>query len=86
MQLRSAILVLASVALRKIPASTSVEEAFKKSRKKKLLKEHFSSWAKVKRLLRTRDRALWERVLSDLAPSLGHATSAFFRHGEGPGE
>ncbi len=67
LQLQTLIKILAAVALRQIPASDQTARAFYASRKKRLLKQHFSSWSKVRKLLKGRDVEEWRRILIELA-------------------
>ena len=78
-QLRSLILLLASVALKQVPATSAVGEVFYNSRKKRILRQYFSSWAKVDKLLKHKQE--WKPVLSEVAPLLRHAASPFFKNG-----
>ena len=75
-QLRTLIVLLATVVLKKVPVPEEVAAAFGTSRKKKILKKYFSSWAKVRNLLR--HRTLWKDVLSEAAPLLRPDVKIFF--------
>ncbi len=75
-QLRTLIVLLASVVLKKVPVPGEVAATFGASRKKKTLKKYFLSWAKVRQLLR--HRALWRDVLGEVAPLLKPAVKIFF--------
>ncbi len=76
LQLRTLIVLLATVVLQKVPVTESILKVFKNSRKKKLLRLHFASWSKVKSLLH--HPGTWTHVMSDLAPLLVPAVGAFF--------
>ena len=80
LQLRTLIVLLATVVLRKVPVSPEVEKIFRKTRKKSALRVHFSSWAKVTKLLRKKNRDEWERVLSEVGPTIQPAISVFFHN------
>ena len=79
LQLRTVILLLASLILKKVPASDRVREAFARSRKKRTLKQNFSSWSKVKKLLANKEA--WKDILLEVAPIISPASSAFINHG-----
>ncbi len=76
-QLRTLVLLVAFVALKKVPAAELVRTVFYYSRKKRLLKAKFGSWRKVKALLATRDAAQWRVVLTDLAPLVQPTVDTF---------
>ena len=80
-QLRALLLLVAAVALRKLPSSDRVKAAFYYSKKKKLLKQHFRTWASVKRLLAKRNLEEWRHLLLELAPLVRHSISVLFYHG-----
>ena len=69
----------ATVALKKVPASPSVETAFFNSRKKRLLNQVVGSKIRAKRFLANSTSAEWRRVLTDLAPLLRPALSVLFK-------
>ena len=77
-QLRTLFLVLASVALKKVPANASVETVFFNSRKKRLLNQVVGSQVRAKRFLARSKANEWRRVLLDLAPLLRPALSVLF--------
>ena len=79
LQLRTLFLALAAVALKKVPASPSVETAFFNSRKKRLLNQVVGSKIRAKRFLANSTSAEWRRVLTDLAPLLRPALSVLFK-------
>ena len=78
LQLRSLFLVLASVALKKLPASAAVQDVFFKSRKKRLLRRTLRSWAHVRRILRSKNPVQWRQILKELAPLIPPVLSLFF--------
>ena len=73
---RALILLVATVALQKVSVPPRVAEAFGKTRKKRVLKNHFSAKTKVKTLLRNKER--WTDVLTEIAPVIKPAVSVFF--------
>lgn len=83
-QLRVLTLLLASVALGRVPAGAAVEAHFKNSRKKKLLRKHFSSLKKARALARDPETARAE--LSRLAPPLRSCLSILFGGAGGEGK
>ena len=78
LQLRTLFLLLTSVALKQLPASEKVKDAFFKSRKKRLLVQVSRSKAQVRRFLASSSTAEWRRVLQDLAPLLQPSLSVLF--------
>ncbi len=76
LQLRTLIVLFATAVLRKIPVTQEVMQVFKRSRKKRTLKLHFGSWARVRALLHRSDT--WRDVLSEVAPLLSPTVGAFF--------
>ncbi len=79
-QLRTLLVLVASLALKQVPASSQVQRAFATSRKKKTLKKYFSSWAKVRRFLSQRNTENWRDVLYELAPLIGVTARSVVRH------
>ncbi len=67
LQLMVLIKVIAAVALKQLPVLATTESAFYKSRKKRFLRRHFSSWRKVSALLSTGHQEEWRNLLIELA-------------------
>lgn len=78
-QLRTLLLTLAAVALKKLPAPESVRRAFFRSHKKKLLREILGSRAKFRKFLAEGTAGEWRQALSSLAPLLHPTLSVVFQ-------
>ncbi len=78
-QLRTLVLLLASAALQQVPVPDSVQQTFARSRKKRVLRRVFGSWAKVKRFLAKREVGEWRNVLGELATLLRPVIAAFIQ-------
>jgi len=76
-ELRTVILIFASLFLKQIPATLAIRKRFIKSKRKKLLKRTFYSWKKVSKLL-LEDRATLLALLVQLRPLISTALGAIF--------
>ncbi len=79
LQLQTLIKVLAAIALKQVPSTDKVAKVYFNSRKKRLLRKHFSSWNKVSQLLATRSTEEWSRVLSELAHLINPSFTLFYK-------
>ncbi len=77
-ELRTALLSLAAVALKQVPAPDAVQSVFYHSRKKRLLQQILGSRAKLRRFLAQSPAQEWRRVLLELAPLLRPSLSVLF--------
>ena len=72
LKLRTLLLVVAAIYLKKIPVTEDTVTRLRLARKGKVLKAHFASWKKVKQLLATKVTGRWREILRQLAPLLRH--------------
>ncbi len=80
-QIRTLFLLVASVALKHLPANEVVRRAFYYSRKKRLLHQVTRSKAQVRRFLTSSGREEWRRVLLELAPLVRACLNLLFHNG-----
>lgn len=77
-QLRTLLLVVASVTLKKLPANEDVGARFFGSNKKKLLRQHLGSWARCKKFLATKDAEQWRKFLGQISSLIKPSLSVIF--------
>ncbi len=78
LQLLTLIKSISSVALKQVPATDQTARAYWRSKKKRVLKQHFGSWSSVKKLVALKDMHEWRRVLLELAPLIKPTLATFF--------
>ncbi len=82
-QLRTLLLLVASIYLLRLPISDRLRQQLIRARKRKLLRTYFNSWAQVRRLLQTKDRQRWRQVLLEAASLLIPCAKAVFANQNG---
>ena len=77
-QLRALLLLVASVFLMRLQVPDEVRQDLITKRKGFVLRKHFGTWKKVKRLLATRNAECWREVLEEISPILPVLTRTLF--------